>query len=603
MKTLLKLGLLLVLAVTTASVFTLISPRLGKRKTPVDVTKGSYHPVQSFFRKRLRNGKYADMLPPHPQPPYWITLSDIITDSRYISGASLSAEPSEVWNGEWITVSWKNIPDPSKRRPFDWIGLYCPGNANAQSYIDYWFLNESPTYQRGYGSNKFILYNMRVDCEFRYYANDTHTELLAVSNRVTFTDGLAAPLQGHLALTGKDTEMRVHWTTGTNSTPVVFYGLRQDHLNLTTTGSSKTYKASDMCGPPANMTLFFLNPGYLHEVLLTGLEPNSKYYYKYGSHGVYSVVKSFKTSLRRGDPAPYTFIAYGDMDVTLSPGADLTALLVRKEVENGASFVAHLGDISYAVGIGFRWEMWFNMVEPYSSLAPYMVVIGNHEQDHLVGGDKDPSHAPGEGFHPSWGNYGHDSGGECGVPMYNRFHMPDSGHALWWYSFDYGIVHYTVFSTEHNFTAGSPQHQWLAADLKSVDRSVTPWLVVMSHRAMYSSENYPKDVKVGWHLLEAVEDLFYEYKVDLALWGHYHSYERTCAVFRKRCNPRGTTHITIGSAGCPLDSAGTYQTTWSRHFEVNFGYGRVTVANSSALLWEFVRNVDRSVSDSVWLRK
>lgn len=569
---------------------------------PIDITKGSYHPVQTFFKKRLRNGQYVDMFPPSQHPPYWITLSEIITDSRYISGASLSAQPSELDNGETVTVSWKNVPSASKRTN-DWIGLYCPANASAHSYIDYWFVSECPTYQQGYGSTKFTLYNMRVDCEFRYYANDTYTEILAVSNRVTFTNGREAPLQGHLSLTGDPTEMRVQWTTGTKYTPTVFYGYSQSNLNFSRTGSSKTYKATDMCGPPANMSLYFMDPGFLHDVLLTNLLPNTMYYYMYGGHGVYSEVKSFTTSLKRGDPTPYTFIAYGDMDITLSPGADLTALLVRKEVVNGASFVAHIGDLSYAVGVAFRWEIWLSLIEPYSSLAPYMVAIGNHEQDHLVGGAKDPSHAPGEGFHPSWGNFGHDSGGECGVPSYNRFHMPENGNALWWYSYDYGIVHYTVFSTEHNFTAGSPQYQWLEKDLKSVDRTVTPWLVVMGHRPMYSSEKYQADGIVCHHLREALEDMFYQYQVDLALWGHYHSYERTCAVYRRQCNPHGTTHITVGSAGCQLDSAGTFQTAWSRHFEVNFGYGRITVANSSALLWEFVRNVDKSVSDSVWLRK
>jgi len=64
---------------------------------------------------------------------------------------------------------------------------------------------------------------------------------------------------------------------------------------------------------------------------------------------------------------------------------------------------------------------------------PYMVGMGNHEQDHTSGGSKDPSGAPGEGWHPWWGNFGDDSGGECGVPMYHRFHMPDNGNALWWW--------------------------------------------------------------------------------------------------------------------------------------------------------------------------
>lgn len=72
-------------------------------------------------------------------------------------------------------------------------------------------------------------------------------------------------------------------------------------------------------------------------------------------------------------------------------------------------------------------------IQPYATLVPYMVGIGNHEQDHESGGSKDPSGAPGNGYHPKWGNYGKDSGGECGVPMFYRFHMPDNGNSVWWY--------------------------------------------------------------------------------------------------------------------------------------------------------------------------
>ena len=70
------------------------------------------------------------------------------------------------------------------------------------------------------------------------------------------------------------------------------------------------------------------------------------------------------------------------------------------------------------------------------------------------------------------------------------------------YSFDYGIIHVVVMSTEHNFTQGSPQyqyalcihsvhcntvtctcmHRWLVEDLSSVNRSVTPWVVMAGHR-------------------------------------------------------------------------------------------------------------------------
>lgn len=80
----------------------------------------------------------------------------------------------------------------------------------------------------------------------------------------------------------------------------------------------------------------------------------------------------------------------------------------------------------------YIWDQWHELIEPFATLMPYMVGMGNHEQDHLSGGSKDPSGAPGDGWHPWWGNFGDDSGGECGVPMYYRFHMPDNGNALWW---------------------------------------------------------------------------------------------------------------------------------------------------------------------------
>lgn len=67
--------------------------------------------------------------------------------------------------------------------------------------------------------------------------------------------------------------------------------------------------------------------------------------------------------------------------------------------------------------------MFGRLIEPTATRIPYHVGIGNHEYDHVVGGEKDPSKAPGQGWHPSWGNYGDDSGGECAVPMVNRFHM------------------------------------------------------------------------------------------------------------------------------------------------------------------------------------
>jgi len=42
-----------------------------------------------------------------------------------------------------------------------------------------------------------------------------------------------------------------------------------------------TYQASDMCEQNANTTGFW-DPGYIYDVVLTDLEPNTRYYYSCG---------------------------------------------------------------------------------------------------------------------------------------------------------------------------------------------------------------------------------------------------------------------------------------------------------------------------------
>lgn len=102
-----------------------------------------------------------------------------------------------------------------------------------------------------------------------------------------------------------------------------------------------------------------------------------------------------------------------------------------------------------------------------------------------------------------------------------------------------------------------------------------------------------------------LEDLLHEYKVDLALWAHYHSYERTCAVYKNACIKDGTVHIVIGTAGKEADWPPYIPPDWSlsRRHKDPYGYGRVTVANRSVLHWEYFVNSDEKVFDEVWLVK
>jgi hypothetical protein len=243
------------------------------------------------------------------------------------------------------------------------------------------------------------------------------------------------------------------------------------------------------------------------------------------------------------------------------------------------------------MGTGYNWEQFFKMIEPVASRVPYMASLGNHEYDHTTGPEKDPSGA-GTGFHPSWGNYHDDSCGECGIPMVHRFHMPDTGFGIFWYSFEYGNVHFIQMSSEHDYQPGSKQYMWLSTDLAAINRSSTPFVVITGHRPMYNSENCTDDPSasdyyVALGMQRSFEDLLHKYRVDLALWGHYHSYERTCAVYKEKCDPNGITHITVGTAGAGLEP-GVFNLgnakEWSAFHYVNWGYLRVTTSEQSMLV-------------------
>ena len=65
----------------------------------------------------------------------------------------------------------------------------------------------------------------------------------------------------------------------------VRYGKTKEMDKTQTKYTVKTYKASDMCEAPANTTGFW-DPGYIYDVLLTDLEPNTRYYYSCGTEEV-----------------------------------------------------------------------------------------------------------------------------------------------------------------------------------------------------------------------------------------------------------------------------------------------------------------------------
>jgi len=467
------------------------------------------------------------------------------------------------------------------------------------------------------------------------------------------------PTALHLSFTNDPTEMVVSFTTGDEATPIVEHyekekdGKTNGDASLTS-GVSTTYLNDDMCQEPATSIDpgKFIFPGYLHKVTLQHLKPDTEYTYRVGTrwmpqeilgvHGpdvtdlddeeydniVWSDPQTFRTSPLVGSSEPFRYIVYGDQGIPedgWSLGAKVTANMVERELndENVAlpiRSVHHIGDLSYARGAAHVWDSWFAMIESITSRVPLMIAVGNHEYDHTEGGQdgKDPSGVnTSHGYQPWFTflrKFRNDSGGECGVPVAKRFTMPDNGNGVFWYSHDYANVHTVVVSSEHSLRPGSVQYKWLERDLASVDRTKTPWVVLESHRPMYDTEwGHPwggetSEKLVGRMMRREFEDLLKKFKVDMFLAGHYHSYSRMCdGLFKGECNKGGPQHITIGTAGASLSETRILgRHDWIESFKREWGYGRMTVANATALHWEFVgydENGNGVVKDDYWVKR
>ncbi|KAJ7525703.1 hypothetical protein O6H91_17G062200 [Diphasiastrum complanatum] len=217
-----------------------------------------------------------------------------------------------------------------------------------------------------------------------------------------------------------------------------------------------TFNKSDLCvnnsGPAASFG--WHDPGFIHSALLTGLLPSSTYTYKYGSDLVgWSIYTNFATPPAPARSATVRFIAYGDMGKAerdgsiedyIQPGSLQVIDAVTAEVLAGnVDAVFHIGDISYATGFIAEWEFFLEMIHPDASEVPYLTAIGNHERDFPDSGS----------FYTT-----RDSGGECGVPYETHFQMPIQGKDMPWCSIELGPVHFTIMSTEHNWTLGSDQY-------------------------------------------------------------------------------------------------------------------------------------------------
>jgi len=410
--------------------------------------------------------------------------------------------------------------------------------------------------------------------------------LLAVVVALVIPSGnaktLGTPEQVHLSLTGDPSQMVVQWITWqATSTPVVRYGA-PSKTEIIAAGKTTTYDESGW-------------GGFIHTVLLTDLKPDTVYSYVCGSEGFWSDRFFFHTEPT--EDKAINVAVLGDMG--LDDESDNTVASLANAARNGAyNFVLHAGDIAYTYDDDTgtnqtRFDAYMMKIQPIVAYSPYMVAAGNQEFPYLFSEYR------------------------------NRFRMPfaESGSdSNLWYSYNVGRMHYVAISTEHHLNPGSPQYQWLEADLQkaNANRQKQPWVVVYGHRPLYCSNaiddaSWFKDCYiVAPGIRSFIEPLFRKYSVDIYFSGHMHDAEFTYPLYQSQItskdftNPPSTVHIISGYAGCREGFNGFSNDTqfpWTvwRQAE-HYGYGHMTY-NSTHVHFQYLYADDDKVHKDVWIVK
>lgn len=398
------------------------------------------------------------------------------------------------------------------------------------------------------------------------------------------------PIHVHLAAGHTPECMTVSWACTEASAPEhwpVSYSHHADTGHRTVYGERSSYTTGEGYTSP-----------WLYHTSMCGLEPNTQY--KYTIAGGEPEL-SFRTLPEIGSRDPLRMAVLGDLGQT--PDSLST---IQHMMDAGAGIVLHAGDMSYADGDHGRWDSWFPMIEPLAQHTPYMVTTGNHE----IETDR--------------------KAGTTFTAYKHRFDMPEvqPGHdetpgdqlvdrccpSAWcgnynygnsFYSFEFGMVHVVALNAYSEAGPGSKQYAWVAEDLAQVDRSVTPWVVAITHSPWYNSNTAHQHEYQEIAMRKALEPVFLRYRVNVVLSGHVHAYERSFPV-AEEVPGKGPVYLNVGDAGNREGHAETWEAlpVWSAFRDgSSYGHSLLCVVNATHLHHEWHRNQDPewSVRDEVWI--
>jgi PKD repeat protein len=316
------------------------------------------------------------------------------------------------------------------------------------------------------------------------------------------------------------TSIYVSWHSTQTSSTIIDYGTSSS-LGLTQTGA-----VDDISGKK------------WHTAKLTGLSPDTEYFYRCTSGSEISEIYSLKTpsqTPQSGQHLRYIIVGDSRTDVArttqiCNAAKNKAVAMFGSPISDYINLVVHVGDIVTSGGTISQYENEY--FRPYSSLSaniPFMVIIGNHENES-------------QNFY-DYMKYEDIS--DYSFPLSEKF-----------YNFYY-LNNQFIFINGNGTYSNSIQTSWLESKLTQSDANPDVDMVFCfthqpGHSELWPDGNTP-------YIQDDVIPVLQQYdKVQLLGYGHSHNYERG-TVESKAAVTNGDFYVMLtGGAGSALDRWGMY---------------------------------------------
>uniref|UniRef100_A0A0G4HXW2 Purple acid phosphatase n=1 Tax=Chromera velia CCMP2878 TaxID=1169474 RepID=A0A0G4HXW2_9ALVE len=377
--------------------------------------------------------------------------------------------------------------------------------------------------------------------------------------------------QVHLTLHPSPDRLVATWTSfGRNPTAVLRFGFEKDGLDGVVNGEVDSYKA-EKCSKEKWRTI--------HTAIFP-VSGSKSTFYSVSSDGV-TWSDTFEALPVEHQKVPMTVSLFGDMGILCETSSVPALVNATRKREHTA--VVHFGDSAYnmeddCAGVG---DAFLEATQGYAASTPVLWGNGNHER-----GSKD-----------TYVEYVRRLAGGQGALT----KASGSGNRRW-YSFRLGLMKVVMIDTDVWIYLGSmryleEQWRWMDEELGRTNRTETPWVVVIGHRAMYCTKTKDgecngeaKRIRDGMFFGRwAVEPLLLKHGVDLYFSGHTHHYEVTWPVRGLKAlqfdyqKPMGPVHVQSGIAGVdpPFDPFDVPQEKWERIRDTSFSvsFSQMTIHN------------------------